>query len=204
MGVKQVPAPQVEAAGWPMTADPAAASRYRDHRARQWRHRAGLARTLVEHPQVNLVLTQASRHEAAIRAAIAAGNDIYSEWPLTTSTSIPPEPPEPAGMPYIIRRVPSPPGARLPLTHRPADAGEVGEPHWARACMSALNRLVRAAWPTSPTQYQRKTSPTFVFRGLRCDMIKPLWWTGDGLYPVTEHHSDRIQDSACLVRPPIS
>ncbi|MDQ2820210.1 MAG: Gfo/Idh/MocA family oxidoreductase [Pseudomonadota bacterium] len=45
---------------------------------------------LVEHPEVDLVLvlTQAPQHEAGIRAAIAAGKDVYSEWPLTTSTAV--------------------------------------------------------------------------------------------------------------------
>jgi len=45
---------------------------------------------LVEHPEVDmvLVLNQAPQHEAAIRAAIAAGKDVYSEWPLTTSTAV--------------------------------------------------------------------------------------------------------------------
>jgi predicted dehydrogenase len=45
---------------------------------------------LVEHPEVDLVLVlnQAPQHEAAIRAAIAAGKDVYSEWPLTTSTAV--------------------------------------------------------------------------------------------------------------------
>lgn len=45
---------------------------------------------LVAHPEVDLVLVlnQAPQHEAAIRAAIAAGKDVYSEWPLTTSTAV--------------------------------------------------------------------------------------------------------------------
>jgi len=44
---------------------------------------------LVEHPEVDLVLVlnQAPQHEAAIRAAIGAGKDVYCEWPLTTSTA---------------------------------------------------------------------------------------------------------------------
>jgi predicted dehydrogenase len=44
---------------------------------------------LVQHPEVDLVvvLNQAPQHEAAIRAAIAAAKDVYSEWPLTTSTT---------------------------------------------------------------------------------------------------------------------
>lgn len=43
---------------------------------------------LVEHPEVDLVLVlnPAPSHEAAIRAAIAAGKDVYSEWPLTPTT----------------------------------------------------------------------------------------------------------------------
>ncbi len=45
---------------------------------------------LVTHAEVDLVLVlnQAPQHEAAIRAAIAAGKDVYSEWPLTTSTAV--------------------------------------------------------------------------------------------------------------------
>ena len=34
------------------------------------------------------ILNCAPQHEAAIRAAIAAGKDVYSEWPLTTSTAV--------------------------------------------------------------------------------------------------------------------
>ncbi|WP_295993928.1 Gfo/Idh/MocA family oxidoreductase [Rugamonas sp.] len=42
---------------------------------------------LVEHPEVDfvVVLTPAPQHEAGIRAAIAAGKDVYCEWPLTPS-----------------------------------------------------------------------------------------------------------------------
>lgn len=45
---------------------------------------------LVNHPEVDLVLVlnQAPQHEAGIRAAIAAGKDVYCEWPLTTSTAV--------------------------------------------------------------------------------------------------------------------
>ena len=44
---------------------------------------------LVRHPEVDLVLVlnPAPSHEAAIRAAIAAGKDVYSEWPLTPTTT---------------------------------------------------------------------------------------------------------------------
>lgn len=44
---------------------------------------------LVTHPEVDLVivLTTAPQHEEAVRAAIAAGKDVYCEWPLTTLTS---------------------------------------------------------------------------------------------------------------------
>lgn len=40
---------------------------------------------LVEHPEVDfvVVLTPAPYHEAGIRAAIAAGKNVYCEWPLT-------------------------------------------------------------------------------------------------------------------------
>lgn len=44
---------------------------------------------LVEHPEVDLVvvLTPAPSHDEAVRAAIAAGKDVYCEWPLTPSTA---------------------------------------------------------------------------------------------------------------------
>ena len=45
---------------------------------------------LVTHPEVDLVLVlnPAPSHEQAIRAAIAAGKDVYSEWPLTPSKAV--------------------------------------------------------------------------------------------------------------------
>ena len=45
---------------------------------------------LVEHPEVDLVavLTPAPQHEEGIRAAIAAGKDVYCEWPLTPSKAL--------------------------------------------------------------------------------------------------------------------
>jgi predicted dehydrogenase len=45
---------------------------------------------LVTHPEVDLVLVlnPAPSHEEAIRAAIAAGKDVYSEWPLTPKTAL--------------------------------------------------------------------------------------------------------------------
>lgn len=45
---------------------------------------------LVEHPEVDLVLVlnPAPSHAATVRAAIAAGKDVYSEWPLTPSKEI--------------------------------------------------------------------------------------------------------------------
>lgn len=44
---------------------------------------------LVNHPDIDLVivLTTAPQHEEGIRAAIAAGKHVYSEWPLTPSTA---------------------------------------------------------------------------------------------------------------------
>ena len=44
---------------------------------------------LVNHPEIDLVivLTTAPQHEEGVRAAIAAGKDVYSEWPLTPSTA---------------------------------------------------------------------------------------------------------------------
>ncbi|NGZ85060.1 Gfo/Idh/MocA family oxidoreductase [Duganella sp. SAP-35] len=45
---------------------------------------------LVEHPEVDfvLVLTPAPQHEEGIRAAIAAGKDVYCEWPLTPKRAL--------------------------------------------------------------------------------------------------------------------
>ena len=45
---------------------------------------------LVNHPEVDLVLvlTPAPQHETGVRAAIAAGKDVYSEWPLTPSAAL--------------------------------------------------------------------------------------------------------------------
>lgn len=45
--------------------------------------------SLVTHPYVDLVLAlnPAPNHASAVRAAIAAGKDVYSEWPLTPSTA---------------------------------------------------------------------------------------------------------------------
>lgn len=44
---------------------------------------------LVTHPEVDLVLVlnPAPSHAEAVRAAIAAGKDVYSEWPLTPTTA---------------------------------------------------------------------------------------------------------------------
>jgi predicted dehydrogenase len=44
---------------------------------------------LITHPDVDLVvvLAPAPEHARLVKAAIAAGKDIYSEWPLTTKTS---------------------------------------------------------------------------------------------------------------------
>ena len=45
---------------------------------------------LVNHPEVDLVvvLTTAPQHEGAVRAAIAAGKDVFCEWPLTPSIAV--------------------------------------------------------------------------------------------------------------------
>jgi predicted dehydrogenase len=42
------------------------------------------AEQVARHPDVDLaiVLTTAPQHEAGVRAALAAGKDLYSEWPL--------------------------------------------------------------------------------------------------------------------------
>jgi predicted dehydrogenase len=49
------------------------------------RHVAATLDELVNFPEVDLVLvlTTAQQHEEAIRAAVAAGKDVYCEWPLT-------------------------------------------------------------------------------------------------------------------------
>ena len=49
------------------------------------KHALNSLEALVAHPEVDLVLVlnPAPSHEQAIRAAIAAGKDVYSEWPLT-------------------------------------------------------------------------------------------------------------------------
>jgi predicted dehydrogenase len=43
---------------------------------------------LVNHPDVDLVavLTPAPQHAAVVMQSIAAGKDVYCEWPLTTNT----------------------------------------------------------------------------------------------------------------------
>jgi predicted dehydrogenase len=52
-------------------------------------HAFGDYQELVNHPDVDLVVipTPAPEHAYLVRAAIAAGKDVYSEWPLTTSTA---------------------------------------------------------------------------------------------------------------------
>lgn len=54
------------------------------------RHAVTSLSALVEHAEVDLVLvlTPAPQHEAGIRAAIAAGKDVYAEWPLTPSAAV--------------------------------------------------------------------------------------------------------------------
>jgi predicted dehydrogenase len=46
-------------------------------------------RHLAQHPDVDLVvvLPPAPQHAAVVKAAIAAGKDVYCEWPLTTNTA---------------------------------------------------------------------------------------------------------------------
>lgn len=52
-------------------------------------HAFGDYKRLVEHPDVDLVvvLPPAPQHAVIVKAAIAAGKDVYCEWPLTTSTA---------------------------------------------------------------------------------------------------------------------
>ncbi len=51
-------------------------------------HAFGDYRELVEHPDVDLVvvLPPAPHHRTIVKTAIAAGKDVYCEWPLTTKT----------------------------------------------------------------------------------------------------------------------
>jgi predicted dehydrogenase len=48
------------------------------------------AEEVARHPDVDLaiVLTTAPQHEAGVRATLAAGKDVCSEWPLSTSTAL--------------------------------------------------------------------------------------------------------------------
>jgi predicted dehydrogenase len=52
-------------------------------------HAFGDEQSLITHPDVDLVviLAPAPEHARLAKAAIAAGKDVYSEWPLTTKTS---------------------------------------------------------------------------------------------------------------------
>ncbi|MDB5296620.1 MAG: putative oxidoreductase [Phycisphaerales bacterium] len=52
-------------------------------------HAFGDEQSLIAHPDVDLVaiLAPAPEHARLARAAIAAGKDVYSEWPLTTTTA---------------------------------------------------------------------------------------------------------------------
>jgi predicted dehydrogenase len=55
-----------------------------------FRYAVDSVQQLVSHPEVDLVLvlTPAPQHEQGVRAAIAAGKDVYCEWPLTPSTAL--------------------------------------------------------------------------------------------------------------------
>jgi len=55
-----------------------------------FRHVVDSVDALVNHPEVDLVviLTTAPQHEEGVRAAIAAGKDVYCEWPLTLNVKI--------------------------------------------------------------------------------------------------------------------
>lgn len=52
-------------------------------------HAFGSEQELIDHPDVDLVAVTAPapEHARLVRMAIAAGKDVYSEWPLTTSTA---------------------------------------------------------------------------------------------------------------------
>jgi predicted dehydrogenase len=53
-------------------------------------HVLDAAEQVARHPDVDLaiVLTTAPQHEVGVRAALEAGKDVYSEWPLSTSTAL--------------------------------------------------------------------------------------------------------------------
>lgn len=53
------------------------------------RHAFADEQALITHPDVDLVviLAPAPEHAQFAKGAIAAGKDVYSEWPLTTKTS---------------------------------------------------------------------------------------------------------------------
>jgi predicted dehydrogenase len=53
-------------------------------------HVLDTAEQVARHPDVDLtiVLTTAPQHHAGVRAAFAAGKDVYSEWPLSNSTAL--------------------------------------------------------------------------------------------------------------------
>jgi len=59
--------------------------------ARQFQieHAFGVEQSLVDHPDVDLVavVAPAPEHARLVKQAIAAGKDVYSEWPLSTSTA---------------------------------------------------------------------------------------------------------------------
>lgn len=52
-------------------------------------HAFGNEQALIDHPDVDLVAVvyPAPEHARLVKAVIAAGKDVYSEWPLTTSTT---------------------------------------------------------------------------------------------------------------------
>lgn len=53
-------------------------------------HPFGDEQALVNHPEADLVavVAPAPEHARLVKAVIEAGKDVYSEWPLTTSTAV--------------------------------------------------------------------------------------------------------------------
>ncbi len=53
------------------------------------KHAFGDEQSLINHPDVDLVavVAPAPEHARLVKQAIAAGKDVYCEWPLTTSTA---------------------------------------------------------------------------------------------------------------------
>ncbi|MBN3958053.1 Gfo/Idh/MocA family oxidoreductase [Nostoc sp. NMS8] len=116
-------------------------------------HAFGDEQALINHPDVDIVviLAPAPEHARYAKAAIAAGKDVYSEWPLTTKTSESEELlslAEAKGVRHIVglqRRL----GASARYTRDLVKQGYVGKIRSARMTVS-----VDAFMPTMPGRYE--------------------------------------------------